>query len=664
MRTLTTMQVRGLRGQRFDASLTGADLWAGPNGAGKSTHLDAVTLGLRGAAQTPTDPARVYLGPEPSGHVTLTFGTSHSVHRDLALGPATAAARKVDGVADAVAGGHLTRWDLADFAALTDAGRAKILNAICDAAGAAGAWTVDRIGGHLREAVGIPAGHVLADLLRVVPPWGPSVGEWLGQSLEWVRGEYTAANAAVKQAAAQAAPDGGEEEAPWGDLAMHRVRSAALNNELCALADSLASVEAEIRRATAAREEGERLATDVGLAEDALAATEASLVALRATLRPGPAPAAEPTASDAVAAARAATRCAVEQEGAAVLAARLLERRLAGAQAAEHTLRALAGQAGGACHHCGATDPLGLVERADRADTETVETADLLDDAQAREAQARRTYRQARAAEDAAGDALRNVQEANRAAAVSARGYADRIAEHEGYVAQRREALARATEAMVAWQRRQGEPATAGPVGDLAVLRAQHAATTRDLGKTRDLVEAHVRRAERQRAQQDAIARRETAAARFASVRALGEALKSLQAAIAAEAYQPIQDAADALLTEAGLTLRVLFRSEADWGATDARGYRPFWALSDSERAIVGAALAVAFARLSGSPWPAVLLDRLEVVDADHLPGVLRALAAGAQRGDWQFLGALVATDPAAVPQVEGLAVHWLGPQA
>jgi hypothetical protein len=149
-----------------------------------------------------------------------------------------------------------------------------------------------------------------------------------------------------------------------------------------------------------------------------------------------------------------------------------------------------------------------------------------------------------------------------------------------------------------------------------------------------------------------------TTRARWDAVRAVGESLRDLQATIARSAYVPICAAANTLTARASLPLAVEIRSEADFGAVKPDGvYVPFWALSDSERAVVGVALAVAFARLSGAKWRVAIVDRLEALDADRLPRVLAALAALVTDG-WidNFLGAYVGR----LPAIDGVTEHRL----
>jgi hypothetical protein len=97
--------------------------------------------------------------------------------------------------------------------------------------------------------------------------------------------------------------------------------------------------------------------------------------------------------------------------------------------------------------------------------------------------------------------------------------------------------------------------------------------------------------------------------------------------------------------------------SEADWGAV-VDGVQVHWIqLSDGERAVCAVALARAFASASRSPWPVVLLDRLEAVDADRRAGLLRALVSYGV----QVVAAMRADTREECPTVDGVNVQWMG---
>lgn len=649
MPRLSKIAARHLKGRDFDEQLAGVDLFLGPNGSGKSSRLLAVTAGLYGISDSPTpsNSRQEYLGPErPEALVTLLWEDGTPLVRNLSQGPRTKAGQNADARASMLAGEALVRWDLADFARASEGDRAKLIERVCTAGGAAGGWDEARIRSCLRDELDlpldgngsaqVPTGHPLLDLVRAVSFAGRPVGEWLARALEWARGEYTAANAAQRETAhaAEAAERALQAPAPGGDLPAKRREVEDLERQDRAAGDALAGAEARARQAGDAAAEGERLAQAVGRAQDDVRVTSGRLAGLLTD---------EPVSV--LADATAADQLAATALGLADRAAREARSKADAAHAACVTLEDLAGKAGAnACIHCGAVDPLDLQARVQEASDLADAAGDTADDCDAAVTLARRALQRAT-------DAVLRARERDTLVtqATAAEGAA-------------RKRLAEAEAALGAWQERQAA-APAAPGGDLEQLRADRAALAERLRVARGHVEALVRRETLATQHQRAVAMREKARARFDNVKALGEALKALQARVAADAYGPLQDSANRFLLEAGVPLVVLFRSAADFGAVLANEtYVPYWSLSDSERALVGAALAVAFARLSRAPWVAVLLDGLERLDADRLPGVLRALAALRSRGEIDnAVLALVATDPAMIPAVEGVVAHWLG---
>lgn len=673
-----TIQVREFKGQTRDITLTGCDIVAGPNGSGKSTIIQAILCGLAGAAGKADDRLRPYLGPEPTGRISIGFG-SGMIARDLTWGDTSKEVAGVKGVGGVRAkvrelfGVAPVAHDLADFAAGTDKARAEILRGICDAAGASKAWTPAKIGEVLREACGlapkpaeIPDGHPLSRLFAAVPAKDRPVGTWLEDAIAWAREEFTASNRAAKDSAAAAKPPADGDEIPAGDLATHRAAEATAAAELADVDRTLAALESAARLARERGAEGERLARAVGEAEDCVRRAESALAEARAI----PAPDADSVQSQ-LAAAEADLGAARQTEAEAAEWQDEADRSLSAASEAAARAAArvaaleplVAGTDECRCQSCGVHDPLGLGQSLTEAAVAAESARDALRAAEGEAKLAREERDRAAGLVRAAEGAIREIQAHASRAAREAESRSRTIAGAEAATQRATADLARAEEPLSAWQARASDT-LAGPTGDRESLVAQREAIRSRLSESRRAVEAHVRREERETARQDAITRREETAAAFEAVKALGAALKALQSRVAAEAYRPIEEAAGAFLQEAGLDLRVRFRSESDFGAENGRGYRPFWSLSDSERALVGVGISVAFARLSGQPWRGILLDRAEAIDATRLPGVLRALAAGAKRGDWQAVIALVATEPGQVPAVEGAAVHWLGTAA
>lgn len=663
----------GLKGRTLDVKLTGADVFAGPNGSGKSTHLLAILAGLRGLATTPTDTTREYLGPgEVDAYVDLVFD-GRLASRDLSKTKGKAAIAS-DALANEIAGPHLVRWDLADFARATDSARAKLLDEVCRVAGATGDWTPDKVRATLVRRLGEgsdAAGTPLAELIAARPLRGPA-GDWVNDAIAWAEPAYTTANAAQKHAvtAAEAlAAERASAPAIAGDLAEARARIAKLETLAADAKSKLSAARASGRARTDHEARGARLADAVATAEEAKAAAEAGLVeakrAVDAAVPPieNPAGPAGRAAVEATTAARAAAAADAEQR-ATLERARVA---LAAAEARLETLRGLSGQAAGDCRHCGAADPLGLGDAIAAAAAEVEERALDVEDADADAAISSARLAKARAAESAAQAAH---VEAREAWGEANRRNADAVVGQ----ARANSALSAATKTydaavaeLAAWQ----EIAAPTAVHDTSALDADVAAATAELATAKEHHEAVVRRQELEATFQRAVATREEATARFAQVKALGAALKELRAEIAASVYGPIQEVANGLLLDAGSDLAVEFRDAADYGARRGETFIHFAALSDAERATVGAALSFAFAHLTGAPWVAVILDGLEAIDADHLPGLLRAFTDRVEAGKLDnFVGAyqtswVVDPDTGAptltVPGGEVLNVHPLG---
>jgi len=686
---LTAIRASGLKGQDFAVSLHGADLFVGPNGSGKSSRLLAVLAGLRGLATVPTDPAREYIGT-PAGNVELDFGDDDGLVRDLSLtkGKAVAAA---DALAEALAGPHIVRWDLQDFATATDSARAKLLERVCSVSGSAGAWTATRIEEWLAgagvwsdvEADAEDPPQLPADKMLVAYPLGENTdaGRWVTAAIEWTAKAFTDANAAAKQAA-QTAAGMAEERAAAPRIAgsLDEARSAIARHEADASSarSALAAASAGGTARADHEREGQRLAQDVADHEadqeaqrrERADAEQALAVAVQA----------ETAATERHKAAEAHHAACLEtlaraesEEGHAESAYAEALRCVRATRAALETVQRLM-EHGGACRNCGHDDPLLLTDRA-RVLLEAAEDAEVDEQlarapaslASAGVATTRRTLVEASAAVSEARHAQhRAVEQVSTARA--------RLTRAEDDVIQVGAAVLRATEALTAWSERPAPAAHTTDASLAPLVEAQLAAAEEALVAAKAHHEALVRQQEREAAMQRAIALREETAERLAAVRALGAALKRLQAEIAADAYGPITTEANTLLSEAGSDLRVELHDEADWGARKGRGdddrlssdiYVHFAALSDAERATVGVALCYAFARLTKAPWRALILDRMEAIDDNHLPGLLAALVAAVveERID-NFLGAFAAVEDSGLKELAaetGVSLHWLG---
>lgn len=603
-----------LKGQpQRELELSGADLVAGPNGAGKTAALTAITAGLYGLAESPSDTQRPYLGPIREGFVELVFDGGQ-INRNLAE-TRTKAATRATVEAERTAGAHLVRWDLADFASSSEQSRENLLRRIC--------------GGRKAASLELPATAQARALVSACPQQGDA-GTWLAAALEWCRARFAELNSAQK-AATQGASDA--ETAlrgisTVGTLAEAQRRLSEAQTQMVALRADAASATREAMAAEQQLRARDAWARRVGSAQEELD-------------RMGPPPdvAALKVRQEEALAVWEQLRDAARSLGLAAKAARQPydEARAAYARAlgGVDTVRGMS-TSGACCRHCGMLDPLGSALAIANAE-EAAE--DLRSDMLLAE-------RRWKAAEEAAGDCSEKFLAAKDAAAEAEQAWSSAIR-----LQQRRAEL---------------ETAAAEPEPDLPNAPRSFGgkelleALEQELPQLKAAVESHVRAAERLRLHQEAIARREAAVEAFTEIKALGERLKELQTEVVGSLYGPLQTAANELLevTECGLAVEV--HSAADFGAVVRGAYVSFWSLSDSERAIVGAALALAIVRLSGSPWKGLVIDGLEKVDSSRLPGLLAGMVEARRQG-WidNFVGALVATEPPAVP--DGVTVHWLG---
>jgi len=634
----------GLKGQRFTEELTGADVFVGPNGSGKSTRLLSVMAGVRGLASVPGDPQREYLGPDrPRADVRLDFdGGAHVLQRDLSVVRGKAATL-ADAESEALVGPHIVRWDLSDFARDTDQGRSKLIERMCSAGGSA--WTPERVDAWLRDRLELPAQaitrHAYDEVARISYGASLDVSAWLAAAFDKARALYTDSNASQKQAVA--AVDAMAEErrgAPVAalDLATARERVQALEAEATELRQATRAAGAAAGAAERHRALGDALVEAVDRCEQTIKAAEDDLRRARA--------------EHARAAAAVQTLPAVVpvDDAPTVAARKRLDdaREAAGEAEASHRVAvAIAdgysgpGAEGSACRHCGGADPLNHAERRAAAVADALATEVAWQDAQVDVTLARRAMARAetdlRAALDEMGARERGASVA-RSAEQAAR-FA--VEAHTKDVTRARSDFELAAAQLSEWQ---ALPApAAGAVDPNTAARLDAAETMLDAA--RDEVEQVVRQQEREAAFQRAIAVREESKARFEQVKALGAALKALRELLTVETFGPLQDAANVLLTRAGSDLRASFRDSANYGAQRGDAFIHFAALSDAERAIVGAGIASGFARVGGAPWRVVILDRMEVLDEDHLGSVVEAFRGMVADGELDnFIGAFTTT--------------------
>lgn len=682
----------GIKGWTGEVRLTGCDVFTGTNGAGKSTRLLAVIAGLRGMAQSPSDPVKVWLGgPRPDSMVELAFADGVLV-RDLSKVSGKDATR-ADLEAERLAGPHVARWDLADFASASDQVREDTIRRAAASSASTAAGASAMLADYAaRPPDPAPADWldvvkarqtVCAELVKAVPaPSSGLAGAWIEQAFAWLRTSYTAANADARTAAAAATEamrtDGAAR--PSGSLADARARLAKAQADLAEVEGELAKAQGTARSVEEFAARGKRL---VGAVDQAQQRLEALRARPETTAQPaGPDIAAlEQAAQQAILAVDAADKAvadAVSKRDALKVTEQAARDAATSARAAADEkrataalLRELAQSATGACTHCGGADPLGLEARiaaaeADvaSAEAELDERAESLADTSTDYTIATGRVRKAEAAQREAVSARTSATarlDAAKSQAATTAARAEQDAQRaRSEVKAAEETLATAESELRLWQ---AEQAPVLPVGGVGSITARQV-LAKELVRTESAaVEEMARGEEREKGRQAAIARRDTTAQRLAAVKAVGDALKLVQADIARQAYGPICDRANELLTLAASPLRARMDGPDSFGATTPRGDIPFAALSDAERAIVGAAFAYALITLSNTPWRALVLDGLEKVDEGNLAGLLHGLGEMVARGQIDnVIGALQTTEP--LGEIEGVTFHHLGAMA
>lgn len=588
----------GLKGWTGEQVLAGVDVFAGPNGAGKSTRLLAVSAGLRGLASTPQDPVREYLGPElPRAVVDLDFDTGR-VSRQLAAGARTADAKRADAIADQAVGAHVVRWDLADFAVSTTANRQALLDRVCDLAAAG--WTVDALVGELTPSKAVD------DLVESGGDVAPDA--WLTTALAWAKRAYTEANRDARRlkASAERAVElasgyrGASVPELDRDLEGAREQAEELGRRLEGHKEARQRADAQRRR----REELDRVRGDLaklppleGSRESVEAAVEAAVEAVEGL-------------TQAQTSAHEAYREAAWRVDAA--RARLDTRREA---------------ATGPCVHCGHADPLGSSAELAALRSKVEQEIELLEEAEL-------DYRVAQA-ELFRARATMNAALTDRAAWLEREQFETRVRDLESGLE---------------------DEGTAADTEDLEGELARARATVRELEAQRTRA---IQAAEGERQAQLEMAERDEALERLEDVKCLGKELKALQLRIIEDSFGPLEREASAVV-EPVLGAQVRFISADVFGLRwRAGGLVPWWALSDGERAVVGAGISYAFARLGGSGWRAVILDGAEAVDEGRLKQLVAVLADRIRVGDLD--NALLAVRADAPPNLPGAYVHFMG---
>lgn len=656
----------GLKGRLFCEKLTGCDLWVGPNGAGKSiASVIAVVAALEGLAQVPTDPRRPYLGPPPSNtSITVTLADGDAWRRDLAARPGTARAKAANEAALELVGALPTAWDLSDFTRSTPEQRGSILDAAARAGGLLEGW--DAAGCQARVASLLEAGDTeekrayvgpLDDLLHACPTARTGAG-WIEAAIVWAESEQKIANA--DQVTAEGAWQHKRGEVP-PEIAGNPAQDSARREELMLIlaeqrgsADrrrqaqhTMARSEAEGLRLSVARQaqeaEGKRLSQPTPRpildSDDGL---RANLAQANAEVDAALAKADE--ASKVLLAGRAA---ASEAAGAVRAAQAGWDEARSHAYSVGVARRTLAGlSAGAACVHCGAADPLDVAARI--ADTDLQVEAAERDVATATCAL---TPLAMASATSATAATRAELEHARLTTALQDREQEQRTAHDrlEGSPAQRERANEAHRQRELTREQGLQEARQRWVLANAGVQQwaTAHAVLTippepdaaREVSITDELSDIHARDVARARAasytqELATLARRyEALYARWMGIRALIGILRQVRDELAAAAFRPLEKAAQALLADAPGLPAPFFRGPDDYGATIHGREVPYHGLSESEARITAAALVYALAVISAQPCRLVILDGLEVVQADHRGPLLAALSRGVAAG-------------------------------
>ena len=663
----------------FDETIDPIVVFTGVNGAGKTTRITTLLAAILGGAGTNTDPRRPFIGdPLPQFTGATIETTDGSWTRDLSAGTRTGAAKAASAIAAQLVGLPPVSWRLSDWSTAGPTERAATLSAIAMAGGAIEAWDAARAQQEVRALLDESAHATLTGAIRAHPT-ADTAETWISCALTWAeseltergrtatgaRGAWKTLQAAVKQPPAGAAQD--------------RDRAQALQSERATLADADATrarIEAEHARHQEAgadmeaqrdqlRAEYLRLSAPTPAPVDrsaVLADLRARLAAAESELT-APIPAYDGQDVGALHAAVVAAeealrvaRAAAEEAGARATEARERNAERAQAQAALDALRGLSG-ADASCMHCGHVDPLGVGARLLAARAEVERYADAVAAAQLAVDAERAANTTLAAAGSALTVARQRVADSQRAPAAheqrvkatrgqavttARRALADEEAratraatEHASAEARRAVALAdclargKATAAQLADHTSRQLPPIPGPA-DPARLQA----IDLELSEIRTRDDARAVHRAAVAAVEKAGLTYSAALAEHQAAQALVSALRAARAKMSSASYGPIEAAARRLYEGSGLPVPY-FAGLDDYGAdVPGRGRVPFLALSQAESNVTGAALVCALATVSRQPCRLVLLDGIEVMQADHRPLLLAALVRAVERND------------------------------
>lgn len=358
------------------------------------------------------------------------------------------------------------------------------------------------------------------------------------------------------------------------------------------------------------------------------------------------------------------------------------------------------------CRHCGESDPMGIAAGWTERHAEVLRLQAIVTEARANLATVAATLTAADTAEHGTRGNLfaseRMHQSATRtletARAALTRGRKATETHAPAVRATRQQAVTRAQAAIdhetariaaevTRWQQREARR-EADRLAKLARWRETKAARaaweavpapvvppTEDTAADRALIESEmlsIRARDNQRQEAKAAARlvEESAVKAAAAVTTWGEtkalvsAIRQARDDMARAAYQPIHDAARALVSGVPHLPLPYFAGPADYGA-EIDGIRvPYHGLGQSAALIVGACLSYALAVVSAQPCRVVLLDGIEVIpDPADRHALLSALVSAQRAGQVDNVLLTMATAPGVTPDVpEGVTVHAVTP--
>ena len=706
----------GLKSHTFDMTLGGVDVVCGPNGAGKTTRLIALLGAMSGLAQTTTDRTRPYVGGGADDAEVVVETTGGGWRRDLGItNPNAGLHKQATRDAEAIVGAPVVSWDLADWSASTDGQRRKLLGRIAQAGGQVEAWTSSDAQDRLHLAVqGVDTAPDLVNTLIGAHPRAADAAVWLDAAELWsiatatgARGDLRDAEARLKERKENAG------QLPAGDRA---TLTANLDKARQQKAASDGAVDNAARHAAAL----------IGAQNDLAGIVTAGKEARDADAPPAPSPAGVTLAQKRLADAKAQTPPAVDSPSAGGPDLAALDKAATDAwtaraltAAAKHdadvadraacdrmnvlnvahgeyatavTLKA-AQEAKPAtrCIHCGVSYPLGdevVVElppkpeprarlaaetqvakaayaAAWKADTEIITAAE----------EATRAALIARTTADALTGAAARVKnfDADKARSIASAeaNLKTAIQHHDAAMAAYHNENARRVVVVkrlrIEWTTAKNkvsrlESATVASVDpDAAQQVADHVSFLQvqvDAWRDHDRAVAALKLAGEELT--GAIVHRQAADA-------IVEGIRSVRLAQAAACYGPVEAAARAVLAGAweGAPLPYL-KGPGDYGAILRGVPVRFEALSESEKRITAAALVCALATVANQPCRLVLIDGLEVVQSDHRPLLLLALARAKAAGlvDNVLITSATANDAEAdALDLPGVTLHRLDPR-